>query len=264
MAIYHFSGKVIGRSSAPGASCCAAAAYRSAEQIGENDYTRKSGVVWSDVLYCDTCPADLRTREALWSAVDAVEKRKDAQLYRSFDFAFPNEFSYQDCYEVITDFAQEQWVDLGMCADLCIHDTEHDGVRNLHGHAMLTMRDLDENGFGKKNRDWNEHDLMEQWRSAWSDIVNARLKQIGIDQQIDNRSFERQGEKDLTPTIHEGKEVTALERKGIKTDIGNYNREVREKNNIIKRSLQWLLKKARKQRMDVAERDKGKGRGMSR
>lgn len=260
MAIYHFSGKVIGRSTTQGASCCAAAAYRSGEEIGDHDYTRKNGVVWSGVLYCDTCPEELRSRSALWSAVDAVEKRKDAQLYRSFDFAFPNEFSYRDCQEVATEFAQKQWVDRGMCADLCVHDTEHDGVRNLHGHAMLTMRTIDENGIGKKNRDWNEHDLMEEWRSAWSDIVNDRLKQIGIDQEIDHRSFERQGETELTPTFHEGKAVTALERQGIETDVGNYNRAVKEKNNKIMRSIQWLIKKAQGRRMDVEPEQKSKGR----
>lgn len=251
MAIYHFSGKVIGRKSAPSASCVAAAAYRSAEHIGDNDYTRKSGVVWSDMLYCDGCPDELKSREALWTAVDQVEKRKDAQLYRSFDFAFPNEFTYEDCQDVITDFAQEQWVDLGMCADLCIHDTQHDGVRNLHGHAMLTLRDIDENGLGKKNRTWNEHELMEQWREAWAEKVNERLKVIGEQSRVEHKSFERLGESDLTPTVHEGKAVTALERKGVRTAVGDYNREVRERNNIIKRSVEWLMKKAGLKRMDV-------------
>lgn len=253
MAIYHFSGNVVGRKTSPGASACAGAAYRSAERIGDNDYTKKSGVVWSDVLYCDGCPEELRSRSALWTAVDNKERRSDAQLYRSFDFAFPNEFSYQDCQEVVTQFAQAQWVDLGMCADLCIHDKTYDGQRNLHGHAMLTMRTIDSNGLGNKNRDWNEHSLMEQWREAWSVAVNDKLKALGVADRVDHRSYERQGETDLQPTKHLGKAVTALERKGVLTYLGELNRRIMADNALVRRSVEWLMKKASRQRINVGD-----------
>lgn len=260
MALYHFSGSVVGRKSTPGASCCAGSAYRSAEKIGEHDYTKKSGVVWSDVLYCERCPEELRTRSALWSAMDDKEKRSDAQLYRSFDFAFPNEFTYQDCVDVVTDFAQREWVDRGMCADLCVHDKTYNGQRNLHGHAMLTMRDIDENGIGKKNREWNEHALMEEWRSAWSDVVNARLELLNVSERVDHRSYERQGETDLQPTKHLGKSATALERKGILTRLGEFNRRVMAQNDVVRRSVEWLMKKADRRRKDVRGQQNGRER----
>ena len=194
MAIYHFSGTVIGRKKTPGATCTAGAAYRAGEKIGENDYTKKQGVAWSGMLYCNDCPEDLKSREALWTAMDREEKRSDAQLYRSFEFAFPNSFSYEDCREVLTKYAQEQWVDEGMCADLCVHDKTTDGQRNLHGHAMLTLREITADGIGKKKREWNEHDLMEKWRAAWEEAVNAKLRELGSQERIDHRSYKDQGE----------------------------------------------------------------------
>lgn len=264
MALYHFSGTVVGRKTTPGATCCAGAAYRSAEKIGEHDYTNKSGVVWSDVLYCDACPEELRSRSALWSAMDSKEKRSDAQLYRSFDFAFPNEFSYADCQEVLTDFAQSQWVDRGMCADLCIHDKTYQGQRNLHGHAMLTMRDIDENGIGNKNRAWNEHELMEEWRAAWSDVVNAKLAELNVADRVDHRSYERQGETDIKPTKHLGKERTALERKGIATALGDFNRRIMAENALVRRSMEWLMKLADRRRNNVRGRERVRERVLER
>lgn len=251
MAIYHFSGSVVGRSSNPSASCAAASAYRSGDKIDEHDYTKKKGVAWSGMLYCDGCPEELKSREALWTAVDEKERRSDAQLFRSFDMAFPNEFSYDDCREVLTDFAQKQWVDKGMCADLAVHDTQYHGQRNLHGHAMLTMRNIDENGLGKKNRDWNEHSNMEQWREAWSIAINDRLRDMGSLERIDHRSFERQGETELQPTVHMGKEATALERNGVSTYIGELNRHIQAINERIRRSLAWRTKQAEKERKEA-------------
>lgn len=271
MAIYHFSGSVVGRSSNPSASCSAAAAYRSAEQVGEHDYTKKKGVAWSGMLFCDNCPQELQSREALWSAVDSAEKRKDSQLFRSFDFAFPNSFTYKDCQECAVKFASEQWVSLGMCVDLSVHDTMYNGQRNLHGHAMCTLRDIDENGIGKKNRSWNEHELMPKWREAWSAVINERLQELGIDEEIDHRSYKDQGETELQPTVHLGRSVTALERKGVKTMLGDFNRRIKALNDAVRSSLAWKIKDASKgskrserQRMNVDEKKRPHTRSRSR
>lgn len=251
MAIYHFSGKVIGRANTPGASAVAGAAYRSAEHIGEHDYTKKEGVGWSGMLFPEGCPDRLRDREALWSEVDRVEKRKDAQLYRSFDFAFPNCFSLQDCVEVVTVFAGNEWVSQGMVADLSVHCNPG----NLHGHAMLTLRDITEDGFGKKNRAWNEHDLMEKWRVAWEEAVNSRLRALGQTERIDHRSYEDQGVP-LTPTKHLGRFRAFLERMGICTSVGDHNRAVQADNDRVRGSLTYKVGQAERwKRMDVAKRD---------
>jgi ATP-dependent exoDNAse (exonuclease V) alpha subunit len=57
---------------------------------------------------------------------------------------------------------------------------------------MLSMREVDESGFGKKVRDWNKTQLLRQWRERWADHVNERLAALDIDARIDHRSFEDQ------------------------------------------------------------------------
>ena len=97
MAIFHLSVKVISRSS--GRSAVAAAAYRGAERLHDerldrdHDFTNKDGVVHSEVMLPEGAPEEFADREKLWNAVEAAEKRKDAQLAREVEFAIPRELS---------------------------------------------------------------------------------------------------------------------------------------------------------------------------
>ncbi len=100
MAIFHFSAKVIGRSS--GRSAVAAAAYRAGERLHDeridrdHDFTNKAGVLHSEVMLPKGAPEALADRATLWNAVEAAEKRKDAQLAREVEFALPRELSKKD------------------------------------------------------------------------------------------------------------------------------------------------------------------------
>src|SRR3546814_10311180 len=58
---------------------------------------------------------------------------------------------------------------------------------------MLTMRSVDENGFGSKVRDWNRTERVERWRERWAELANERLAELDIDARIDHRSLEAQG-----------------------------------------------------------------------
>jgi ATP-dependent exoDNAse (exonuclease V) alpha subunit len=68
-----------------------------------------------------------------------------------------------------------------------------DGMAKPHAHVMLTMREVGEDGFGAKVRDWNKTEMVEQWRERWADHVNQRLAELDIDARIDHRSLEAQG-----------------------------------------------------------------------
>src|SRR3546814_10760731 len=174
MAIFHLSVKVISR--AAGRSAVAAAAYRSAERLHDerldraHDFTNKSGVVHSEVLLPEHAPDEWRDRERLWNDVEAFEKRKDAQLSREVEFAIPREMNQQQGIALARDFAQREFVDQGMVADLNVHwDIGADGIAKPHAHVMLTMRRIvvgedGEAGFGAKVREWNRTELVEQWR----------------------------------------------------------------------------------------------------
>ena len=139
--------KVISRGT--GRSAVAAAAYMSCSRLYNNydgvqhDYTRKQGLVWQQVFLPDMAPAEWADREVLWNAVEGAEKIKDSRLVRDLIVALPVELDRDRWIALLTDFIQANFVAEGMCADVCIHDT--DG-HNPHAHIMLTIRPLAENG----------------------------------------------------------------------------------------------------------------------
>lgn len=198
MAIFHLSVKVISRSS--GRSAVAAAAYRGAERLHDerldrdHDFTNKDGVVHSEVLLPEGAPEEFADREKLWNAVEVAEKRKDAQLAREVEFAIPRELTKGQGIELAREFVEAEFVAKGMIADLNVHwDIGADGQPKPHAHVMLTMREVDGDGFGAKVRDWNKAELVEQWRERWAEHVNERLAELDIDARIDHRSLEAQG-----------------------------------------------------------------------
>jgi hypothetical protein len=154
MAIYHLHVKVIGRKA--GSSAVASAAYRSASRLRDDrlershDFSNKRGVVHSEVMLPEDAPEQWSDRERLWNDVEAFEVRKDAQLAREVEFALPREMTQAQGIELSRDFVQAEFVDQGMIADLNVHwDMAEDGTLKPHAHIMLTMRSMEENGFGR-------------------------------------------------------------------------------------------------------------------
>ncbi len=219
MAIYHLHVKVIGRKA--GSSAVASAAYRSASRLRDeriersHDFSAKRGVVHSEVLLPDGVPDHWRDRERLWNDVEAFEKRKDAQLAREVEFALPRELSKLQGIELARDFVQAQFVDAGMIADLNVHwDIGEDGSPKPHAHVMLTMRSVDEDGFGPKVRDWNSTQMIERWRERWAELANERLADLDIDARIDHRSLEAQG-IELEPQSQIGASAQRIETRSV-------------------------------------------------
>ncbi|GAM04980.1 Ti-type conjugative transfer relaxase TraA [Novosphingobium sp. MBES04] len=222
MAIYHFSAKVISR--AAGSSAVAAAAYRSASRLHDarlersHDFTNKAGVVHSEVLLPEHAPDEWHDRERLWNDVEAAEKRKDAQLSREVEFAIPREMKQADGIELARDFVQREFVDRGMVADLNVHwDMGTDGMAKPHAHVMLSLREVSEEGFGAKVRDWNRTELLTHWRGAWAEHVNTRLAELDIDARVDHRSLEAQG-IELEPQNKIGPAASRMFEQGLESE----------------------------------------------
>ncbi|TPJ37514.1 MobQ family relaxase, partial [Mesorhizobium sp. B2-7-1] len=189
MAIYHLHVKVIGRKA--GSSAVASAAYRSASRLRDeriertHDFSAKRGVVHSEVMLPQNAPKAWNDRERLWNDAEAFEVRKDAQLAREVEFALPHELTQAQGIELARDFVQTEFVSGGMVADLNVHwDRAEDGSAKPHAHVMLTMRSVDENGFGAKVRDWNATEMVERWRERWAELANERLAELDIDARI--------------------------------------------------------------------------------
>ena len=194
------------------------------------------------------------------------ENQPTGQFARRFIMALPNELPESENLAFIRQYCQEQFVAKGMCVDLAIHN---DGNGNPHAHVLTTMRPMDEHGKwmskchkeyildenGQRirlpngewksrrvnNTDWDDRSNLEKWRHEWELLQNEYLEKAGSPERIDMRSYERQG-NDLTPTVHLGPEASAMERRGIRTFLGDMNREIRKHNALIIGNKKGLAK----------------------
>ena len=258
-----------------GESAVSAAAY----QTGEHIYSRrdrevkyegpKEELVLNEIFLPAHAPPEFADRETLWNSVEAAERNWNSQLCRRMKIALPRELSQEDNIALAREYIQKEFVSKGMIADLAVH-YEMEPVFNPHFHVLLTMRPLDENGKwmpkGHKvpvldkdgnpiilesgrpktrkvpTMDWNDRGNAEKWRHDWEVMQNTYLERAGRPERISMKSYERQG-IDKIPTVHMGPAVTALERKGIRTDIGDLNREI-VKHNALMSALKSMIREA--------------------
>ena len=242
----------------------AAAAYRSGEKLVNewdgltHDYTRKGGVVHTEIMLPSHAPPEFADRSTLWNSVEQIEKSSTAQLAREIEVALPVELSRAEQLALVRSFVQDNFVSAGMCADFAIHDK---GTGNPHAHILLTIRPIKENGeWGAKCRkvydldgqgqripdgkggwknhredttDWNQRGNAAKWRAAWAAYTNRALEAAGRPERIDHRSYKRQ-DVDKIPTVHMGPAASQMERRGIQTEKGNINREIAADNKLLK------------------------------
>ena len=262
IAIYHCNISIVSRGK--GKSAVAAAAYRSGEKLTNewdgmtHDYTRKGGVVHTEIMLPPHAPPSFSDRSTLWNSVELYEKAGNAQLAREIDAALPIELSREEQIRLVREYCSSQFVSRGMCVDYAIHDT---GKGNPHCHIMLTMRPLDERGAwaakSKKEYDldengerirlpsgrykthkvdltgWNDKGNAPLWRKAWADLTNDFLERNGSPQRIDHRSNAERGIDEI-PTVHMGVAACQMEKKGIATEKGELNRNIQKANRLIR------------------------------
>lgn len=227
MAIYHFSVKIVSRKE--GRSVVGAAAYRAADQLHDQrigqtfDYTRKGGVVYTEILAPTEAPSWIQDRAALWNAVEKVESRKDAQLARDIEIGLPVELTKQQQVELLRDFAQRAFVSRGMVADVALH---RDNLENPHAHLLLSTRQLTPEGFGAKRRDWNDRAELLKWREQWAEVANEHLARAG-EIRIDHRTLEAQG-IDLVPGRKLGLSAERQQRPDLPHNLAERVAEQRE------------------------------------
>jgi len=274
MPVPHLNIRIVQRSK--GSSAVAGAAYQAGEKLfseydqKSKDHRRKQPeVVYTEILLPANAPPEYADRATLWNSTEEAEKQWNAQLARRFVLALPREVPLEKCPQMLKEYCEEQFVSKGMCCDFAIHDPDPPG-HNPHCHIMLTMRAIDENGkWMPKSRkvydldgngeriklpsgrwkshkedtvDWNEQYHAEEWRHGWEIVQNRYLEMSGSPERVDMRSYERQG-LDIVPTVHMGAAVCALESKGIETNIGNLNRDIKAANrmmNAVRRTIKNL------------------------
>ncbi|WP_423680278.1 MobQ family relaxase [Undibacterium sp. WLHG33] len=240
MAIYHLSVKLITRTT--GRSATAAAAYRAGEKIQDNrtgqtfDYSRKKEVTYRRIFAPPNTPQWMKDREQLWNAVEQSETRKDAQVAREIEVALPIELSPSQHIILLERFVHTQLTSKGMIADVAIHNKKG----NPHAHILLTTREINitNDGFGKKNRDWNSKEQLEEWRKHWAKHCNRRLSIASSKSRIDHRSLQDQG-VDQIPTVHVGANCHAIDKRGITSKRKVLNILIKEKNMSNEKNKQF-------------------------
>lgn len=267
MALYHFHVGQIKRSA--GRSAVECAAYRAGEKLYSeyyglvSDYTRKGGVMYTEILLPPHAPREYADRQTLWNAVEEAERNRNAQLAYSFDIALQNEFTMEENMQLARKFLLDNFVSRGMIADFAVHQpNKNGGISNPHFHVMCPIRPLNPDGtWGAKQRrvyrengkfdavpttGWGKPETLEAWREAWSALCNAKFEEKGLPCRIDHRSYERQGAEQI-PTVHEGVAVRQMEAKGIVTDKGERNRWIKSATEMlrtlgerIKTLVDWL------------------------
>lgn len=256
-------------------SAVAGAAYQSAEKLfseydgrTKNYSYKQPELVFSELMLPANAPPEYSDRAALWNAVEKAETRFDAQLSRGIIAALPKELPFDQSIRMVKEYCRENFVSRGMCCDIAIHDPAPPG-HNPHVHIMLTMRGIDENGkwlpksrkkyvldeHGQRIRlpsgewksrkvdtvDWNKKENAEVWRQSWEEYQNRYLERNQRPERVSLKSYKRQG-IDQIPTGHMGAAVSAMEKKGIETDIGNLNREIRQANSLMQ-SIRGMIRK---------------------
>ena len=161
MAIFHFSAQVISR--ANGDNAVAAAAYRAGLRFTcartglVFNHTRKTEVAYRAVMAPQDAAAWVFDRLALWNKAEAIESRKNSQLAREVEISLPIELTHAQHVALLHEYVQEQFVSQGMVADIALHAK----TGNPHAHILLTLRDVQPEGFGAKRRDWNNPALVQ-------------------------------------------------------------------------------------------------------
>jgi len=253
MEVIHHHCKIVKRSA--GKSAVAAAAYRAGERLHNkydgmtHDYTKRRGVVYTDILLPSHAPKSFMDREILWNSVEQVEKASNSQLAREVEFSLPNNLDRKTQIQMVRRHVQTQFVSKGMCADIAIHDK---GDGNPHAHILLTMRPLEKNGaWGMKAKreyildkkgqriplksgdfksrkismtNWDNKDNAQRWHSAWATVCNREFERIGSDRRVTHLSYADQGLL-IEPTKHLGWEAHQVKKKGGRTELGDKNQE---------------------------------------
>lgn len=194
MAIFHLDFKIVKRSE--GMTSVAKAAYHARtritdDRIGETfDFSHRTDLHGHIILAPVSAPSHIvESSSALWNEVERVERQQNGQTARYFDVAIPVELSNDDKKKLVVEYCQKNFVDKGMIADIAFHDLDS---KNPHAHVMLTLKTIGPEGFGKKDRSWNDKKIMIQWRESWASMSNSYLEAAGSEERIDHRSLRTQ------------------------------------------------------------------------
>ncbi len=201
--------------------------------------------MFSRVVLPPGAPEELADRQILWNAVERKNVHPRAVVAREIRLALPAELSEAERLQLVLRFAIEISEEYEIAVDVAVHAPSRGGdadARNFHAHLLCTTDRITYNGLENKvrvldavarDRDPQARGLknpVERMRERWAALTNEYLARAGVASRIDHRSYARiaaaNGTQAKLPTYHLGPTMTALERRGTATAVGDYNRLV--------------------------------------
>jgi hypothetical protein len=174
-----------GRSVISAAAYCSRSKMKDAKNLREVDFSAENDLIHSEILLPHGAAARWAEREILWNEVEAVETRSNAQLALEIEAALPEALCAGDEVALCREFVTPLFVERGRVVHLNLHRAVGaDGHPRAYLHALLSMREIGLDGFGKKLDDWHGPKLLMQWRERWAMLSNKYLLAAGRDRLI--------------------------------------------------------------------------------
>ena len=246
--MYHATTSAVSRGA--GGSSCAKGAYIGGEEItneitGEiHNYTKKQGVEHTEIILPNGIDKTISSSE-LWNKAELAENRKDARVGREWVIGLPSELDKEQRKELAQNLAKDLTERYQVATQIAIHEPNKQGdQRNYHVHILTTTRKIDQdlNLTAKSDIELDRkqcaklgistsQDQIIECRERIANRINQSLEMANVQKQVSHLSYKDQG-IDKLPTKHMGKSATFLERNGIKTEIGDYNRSAMRFNEL--------------------------------
>lgn len=252
MASFHLEFEPISRKQ--GRSPIRAVNYQSGERLYDDYYGRtyykrnRSDILHTEILLPQNAPPEYSDRQTLWREVDRMEKRSDSRTALRGIGSLPTELTLDENIELVREYLSKTFASEGRCADYAIHEVRNKAdpaKNNIHFHVLLTDRPIVQNGFSAtKNRDWNKRSTLRLWRRRWAEAQNRAFERNGLDVRVTDKSYIERGIFDREPKKYLQRGDIYLERKGIRTERGDENREIEARNQ--KRELKRQKKREKK------------------
>lgn len=250
VAVYRCEVKTVSRSQ--GGSAVAGAAYRAGlslldeRTMERHDYTRKAGVVASEVLTPEGAPEWAHDPGQLWNAAEAAENRKNSVVAREFLVSLPHELTDEQRADLARDLTRDLVDRFGFAAMFAVHAPDRKGDdRNHHAHILATTRAMGPDGLGAKTRELDDRKTgaVDEVRNKVADTINTHLARAGLADRVDHRSladrqalaaevgdFATVAKLERTPEPKIGRAATAAARAGKRSPRAERVRRIRSEN----------------------------------
>ena len=243
MAVFRCEVKRVSRTS--GRSAVAAAAYRAAERLRDeqanegagkvHDYRRRApGVAYRETMAPKGAPEWATQRGRLWNEAERAENRKNSTTAREAITSLPHELDDVQRIELVRGFASRLIGRYGVAVDMAIHHPDRKGdQRNHHAHILFTTRRMGREGLAEKTRELDDRTTgpleIQAIREMWEEEQNLALERAGKIERVSRLSNQAQGiEREPQPKL--GEAATALMRQGQPTRLGARWKEVADRN----------------------------------